>query len=193
MHYIKDPDLWDKIKIEYITSNIAARELAKKYGVSYSTLSKNAKRGQWYTKRKKFKENLEAKVLRQGLREQSKALAKEIRFLEQIEKHLKNILQDEEQFFKHLVTETSAEGDITTLERRFTKADTKALKEVMNVAREAERMRRSLFGVLTKPQEESVRIAKKRLELEEERIKKDDKKDTSVVIKFDGDLGDYGD
>ena len=132
-------------------------------------------------------------MLRQGLREQSKALAKEIRFLEQIEKHLKNILQDEEQFFKHLVTETSAEGDITTLERRFTKADTKALKEVMNVAREAERMRRSLFGVLTKPQEESVRIAKKRLELEEERIKKDDKKDTSVVIKFDGDLGDYGD
>lgn len=44
---------WIKIKNEYISSNISYRDLAKKYGVVFSTLEKTARREKWTELRKK--------------------------------------------------------------------------------------------------------------------------------------------
>lgn len=54
---------WTKIRYEYITSSISYRELANKYGVSFNTLSKRAKREGWADRRKNNDDKLTAKVL----------------------------------------------------------------------------------------------------------------------------------
>ena len=38
---------WNKLKAEYIAGGTSYRKLAEKYGVSFSTLKENARRGRW--------------------------------------------------------------------------------------------------------------------------------------------------
>lgn len=54
---------WTKIRYEYITTGVSYRELALKHGVSFTTLSKRAKREGWTTRRKNNDDKLTAKVL----------------------------------------------------------------------------------------------------------------------------------
>ncbi len=54
---------WTKIRYEYVTTGISYRELALKHGVSFTTLSKRAKREGWTTRRKNNDDKLTAKVL----------------------------------------------------------------------------------------------------------------------------------
>ena len=53
---------WKEIKAEYATGDISYRELAKKYDVSFSTLSKVARREGWSKLRKKACEKEDAKI-----------------------------------------------------------------------------------------------------------------------------------
>ena len=54
---------WTKIRYEYITTGVSYRELALKHGVSFTTLSKRAKREGWTARRKNNDDKLTAKVL----------------------------------------------------------------------------------------------------------------------------------
>lgn len=45
---------WLKIQNEYITTEISQRDIAKKYGISWNTLSKRANREEWARKRKEY-------------------------------------------------------------------------------------------------------------------------------------------
>lgn len=44
---------WNKLKAEYIAGGTSYRKLAEKYGVSFSTLKENARRGKWTELREK--------------------------------------------------------------------------------------------------------------------------------------------
>lgn len=44
---------WNKLKAEYIAGGTSYRKLADKYGVSFSTLKENARRGKWTDLREK--------------------------------------------------------------------------------------------------------------------------------------------
>ena len=54
---------WTKIRYEYVTTGISYRELALKHSVSFTTLSKGAKREGWTARRKNNDDKLTAKVL----------------------------------------------------------------------------------------------------------------------------------
>ena len=54
---------WVKIRYEYITTNISYRELAAKHNVSFTTLSKRAKREGWADRRKNNDDKVTAKAL----------------------------------------------------------------------------------------------------------------------------------
>lgn len=53
---------WDKIKAEYLAGDATYAELAQKYGVSVSTLSKKATKDGWVLGRKKVGERVAKKV-----------------------------------------------------------------------------------------------------------------------------------
>ncbi len=54
---------WVKIRYEYITSTISYRELAAKHNVSFTTLSKRAKREGWADRRKNNDDRITEKAL----------------------------------------------------------------------------------------------------------------------------------
>lgn len=42
---------WEKIKAEYLTTDISIRDLAQKYGVHYTTIAKKSSKEDWQTQR----------------------------------------------------------------------------------------------------------------------------------------------
>lgn len=54
---------WKKIKKEYVAGGISYRKLAEKYGVSFNTLEKAARREGWYELRRQADEKSATKVV----------------------------------------------------------------------------------------------------------------------------------
>ena len=57
---------WDKIKTEYITSNISYRKLAEKYGVPFTTLRCAARKGDWFKLRQGYRDNIVTKAVKEA-------------------------------------------------------------------------------------------------------------------------------
>lgn len=66
---------WQKIKTEYITTNISCRKLAEKHGVSESTLMKKSASENWAGLRKQHRSKTEAKTSEKIIERQSEELA----------------------------------------------------------------------------------------------------------------------
>lgn len=56
-------DKWEQIKTEYVTTDIGLRPLAKKHGVSFSTIGKKAAREDWATLRQQHGNAVETVLL----------------------------------------------------------------------------------------------------------------------------------
>ena len=55
---------WDKLKREYVTSNISYRKLAAKYKIPFNSLFHQASEYKWYDERKQFRDKINAKALK---------------------------------------------------------------------------------------------------------------------------------
>lgn len=173
---------WTAVKTEYVTGDISYREIAEKYGVSLSTVGKMASKEGWSAERKKHRNNVHKKAVRKAETKQSQLLSKEIRLLNKIEKHLDKALSDEFQFNRHIVSEGS-NGNVTAEEKLFDKTDMRAMRDAMSIAREAEKMRRSLFGYLTEQEKQQLAMARERLEMDKQKVDYSEG-DTEVTIRF---------
>ena len=54
---------WEKIKAEYLTTEISMRDLAQKYGVHYTTIGKKAAKEEWQTQRQQQADRTLTKML----------------------------------------------------------------------------------------------------------------------------------
>lgn len=54
---------WEKMKAEYLTTDITIRELAQKYGVHYTTIGKKAAKEDWQTLRQQQSNKTLTKIL----------------------------------------------------------------------------------------------------------------------------------
>lgn len=54
---------WQKIKAEYITTEISYRKLADKYGLDQATIARRAKKEDWVSKRQHHADKTQAKIL----------------------------------------------------------------------------------------------------------------------------------
>lgn len=69
---------WAKIKADYVSGKYTYRQLAEKYKISFSTLSKKAKKNKWVSLKRKREERV-AKNVQQKLEEkQTKEIVKDI-------------------------------------------------------------------------------------------------------------------
>ena len=109
-------ELWDRLRREYIHSQLSYRELAEKYGLPPGQVARTGGREGWMEKRKQaFQAPQDPSARLRGLIGRTMDLMEEI-------------LEDEQQFNRHLVKlrgDSSAEQE----ERIYRKVDTKALKE----------------------------------------------------------------
>ena len=54
---------WQKIRAEYITTDISYRKLADKYGLDQATIARRAKKEDWVSKRQHHADKTQAKIL----------------------------------------------------------------------------------------------------------------------------------
>ena len=81
---------WEKIKIEYITTDISYRKLAEKYGVSPSSVAKRMKNEKWTEKRKQTKRKSVAKAIAKVEERESDKM---VRLLETSEEALEKVVE----------------------------------------------------------------------------------------------------
>lgn len=173
----KDPHItggirhdWAAIKHEYVTDpNASLRKIAKKYGVSLNTIAKKSKAEDWFATRKKTQTKIVTKGITKTVNKMADELSKESDFLERMKGHMDKMLQDEQQFQRHLVNE-GADTFFGTEERIFDKYDTRAMKDSMQILQMMESMTRSLYNIQKAEALERQQIERERLELEKERL-----------------------
>jgi len=140
---------WTRIKKEYITSDISIRSLAKKNGISYSTLQRRATRENW-------------NLLRQG----GESVPTEIR--ETIDLAARRLLEKlnqavEELDFREVVTRTkrrTEDAEVTTEERTFEaggRVDCKDLKILTGALKDIRDIQMVRYPLDIREQEAKIR------------------------------------
>ena len=98
---------WVKIKTEYVTTSISQRELANKYNLSLSGISKKAKAEDWVKKRESYQNRRATKVERKVIeRDAEKVWTQMERLAKATDKLLEKVEIAIEQLDKVIVVET---------------------------------------------------------------------------------------
>lgn len=180
---------WDKIRTEYITSDLSLKDISEKYGVQQRLVNtKSAEQG-WVDQRKKYNAKVVEKAVNKVATKRANQLAKELAIADNISNVLKKALDDAEQFNRYIIdTTTRVDGTEirTSEEKTFEKVDMRALKDAAAALRLVEEMKRSMAGILRVEEINRNRREEKRLKLEEEKLQL--QKDQTEARKPDTDI-----
>ncbi|MGI5848795.1 MAG: hypothetical protein ACOX8Q_01785 [Christensenellales bacterium] len=179
---------WMKIKSEYATTDISYRKLADKHCVSFNTLKGHASKERWTEARKTYKEKLTKSTLQKVADKNASACAAQlIRLRDATDTAtlmVEQMMADQEQFKRHIVTEGLGMGATRVEERKYDKYDTKALKDFTSSLRDLAYVIRNVFDLPTVQEQTAMDIAIKRLELEEKKAEADTAVD-EITVEFD--------
>ena len=157
---------YEKMKQEYISTEITLEELAKKYQVPKSTLYKKSSAGRWVEKRKEYGKKVENKFMEKASAKKSSDNIKKLerlivaadRMAEQIEK----AMEDPEQFNRHLVNKKEKKTDGSEKawveEKKFRKFDTRAMRELTATMKELSGVIRNLNGIPEETEEKDAEV-----------------------------------
>lgn len=180
---------WDKIRTEYITTDLSLKDISEKYGVQQRLVNtKSAEQG-WVDQRKKYNAKVVEKAVNKVATKRANQLAKELTIADNISNVLKKALEDAEQFNRYIIdTTTRVDGTEirTSEEKTFEKVDMRALKDAAAALRLVEEMKRSMAGILRVEEINRNRREEKRLRLEEEKLQL--QKEQMDVAKPDKDI-----
>jgi hypothetical protein len=186
---------WEKIKTEYITSEISYRNMATKYGIPYGRLQMRGREEDWKGQRAEYKENLLKKSIDLICDEQAHRIARAVmigdKMLEKVEESLNEI----DMMLCRTVTtkkgfERDDEGHVletSTSTEDFTKKkvaiDRQGLKQLSSILRDLREI--GIFRSELDKREQEARIEKLRKDVEEEQ------KDTNITVTFANNLDEY--
>ena len=177
---------WDKLEAEYITGDKSYSNIARKNGVSESNLSRYGKDHAWPEKRKKYRKSIADKMIRNDRKRKENQLLRVGNAAEALIGRVEKMLDDQQQFNRHLVTMTLRDEDgtnvTTTEERVFSKADTKAMKDIAGTLKELTGIMRNVYGLPTQAEAEAQRIAAERLKMEQEKAKREEEQGKNQVL-----------
>lgn len=180
---------WTTIKADYVSDPKATlRNIAKKYGISMTTVAKKSKADNWFATRQKTQSDIATKVITKTANKQANELAKEMELLGKMKDRVTDTLSDPNQFHRHIKVD-AVTGDIE--DKLLDKVDTRALKDTMQVLKMIEDMSRSLYNIQKAEAIQRHQIEAERLQLERERLELE--KERNALRNGDvGDSSKYG-
>lgn len=181
---------WDKIKTEYVTTDISQRDLIKKYKVNNVELAKHSKNEKWVEARKKYKARLTSKAIAKSCDKKANELAGVLSSSYKIRDVIEQALNDPKQFNRYLVTKGRKGGAFETEEVIKEKVDTKAVREMTQALKAVEGLIRSLNNIPTEAEMQRLKLERERFELEKEKWEKEKAEQSAaheVRITFDTD------
>lgn len=117
---------WKTIETEYVTTDISHRQLAEKYGICRSTISKKATDDKWSEKRNKHRDNTVSKAVNAVGTKQANMAAKLYGVGGLLLDRVKNLLEDNPE----VLADTSSMKDVSVV--------LKNLKDLMSVKSDAD-------------------------------------------------------
>lgn len=169
---------WDRIRSAYITGNDTPKECAKKHGVNYRTLGNHLFQERWNEQRTAYRGSVADKAIDTAKNCTAYRVASELVGLagvvDALERETRKALEDGEQLHRYLVQTTTRKKDGTTetgfKDIKSDKVDTRALRDLTDVAKTLEALKRSLYGLETAQEAHRKQIETERLALERERL-----------------------
>lgn len=152
---------WEELKSEYATTDISYRLMAKKYGMSQSTVSKMARLHGWTEERANYRQNLVTKTVEKITEEKVNHLAGIARSADKMASTIERVMEDTDQFFRRI--------DSFGGEHVSAKADTKAIKELSAAMKDLTAVLRNVYNIPTEAESLSMQLARERLELEKKK------------------------
>ena len=119
---------WKTISSEYITSNtnINTAALAAKYNLPVTTVEKRCAKDGWVSKRKAYRDRVVKRAIKKTEDKEVNKMAHLMSAADLMGRHIDRILKDTKQFNKRIIERPDGE----LVEKEFTKADTKALRDL---------------------------------------------------------------
>ncbi len=149
---------WEKIKLEYITTDVSYRELSDKYEVSLSSLSKTAVRDKWSKQREKHRKKIATKVQQKIVNKKVRELEKEIGIAEAISDILQAAVSHPGQFLKMC---EDGSGEKYSFER---------ISEALDALSKLEKSKRSLYGILSEKEKAAIELSREKIDIAKSRI-----------------------
>jgi hypothetical protein len=169
-----------EIQTEYITTNQSLRVLAAKYGVFRTTLDRHCAKEGWTDKRKKYREDVAMETLNKvthgtaGLRANHlTAIAESATCMAE---GIRDALRDID--FNYRVSSNEAKQFPHTINAKDIRDLTAALKDLLNVARDA-------YDLPNGMEQKAHLLAEERLKLDRQKAKAADNDGTKLVVSFD--------
>jgi quinol monooxygenase YgiN len=182
---------WAKVKAEYVTTNISYRKLAKKYGLTYTTVANYARYDNWVEARRAYKIETTSKIIDKCMTKEVRNEADKLQRMrdsaDKLSKIIESSLNDEEQFNRHIIQTKKKDGQIEewdSEERIYKKLDTRAIKDMTSAMKDLTSMLRNVYDLPTLQEVEANQLAKDKLALDREKASlfDDDEEDTGVVM-----------
>lgn len=181
---------WDKIKTEYVTTDISQTKLIKKYKLSKGDVNRHSVQDGWVEARKVYREKTVAKAVEKTANKKANELAGVLSSAYKIRDTIEKAVDDPYQFNRFLVTKGSKGGEFETTEEVMEKVDTKAIREMTQALKAIEGLIRSLNNIPTPAEQQRLDIERQKFELEKEKWEREKAEASSaheVRVVFDTD------
>lgn len=173
---------WEAIKTEYITTDTSLSKLAKKYDCTKQQVGKRCAAEKWVEQRRRYVDEMLTETVEKSKKQDVKRLCKLMDATEKLIDVSLRALKDEKQFNRYVVTEGAGEGYSETVEREFSKFDTKAMKDLTSVLKDLTGMVRDFYDIPTAAQRQQREIAAERLEMEKRKAEKEQESGNITII-----------
>lgn len=184
----KDP--WSRIRHAYITGTLSYKKLAKKYGVSYSTLNKEARAGGWAAERKKYRDEVAAAAIARAREREVDKLAAVTEAADEMGRVLKDIMEERKNLHMFQAVTSDRDGIETIEEKELEMYNTDTIRTLTRALKDMTDVLRNLHGIRTAGEAEAERIAQERLDLEKRKAEAQEDTDRTLEVRFVGDTSD---
>lgn len=186
---------WDAVKTMYVTTLLSVPKVAAHFGLKEHTVSERCRKDKWVAARMEFRTKVAAEAVDKAVGDEANRLVKIINAANSMASVIEAVYQDENQFHRHVVTDTvfDEEGGkaIVTCEKEFRAANTKAIRDMTAAIKDMTLVLRNLHGLPTQAEAEAQRIAAERLKLDQRKVEAAEKAgetDKEIVVRFEGDM-----
>lgn len=185
---------WSGARADYIASKKGLRQIAREYGIPQKRVFARSKAEGWPAARAEWIAGAADRALERCQAEEVDRLEGIIRSAMAMSGVIEGVFVDEQQFRRHLVTETDVDSRIsTTVEKVYAKYDTKAIRDMTSAIKDMTSVLRNLLYLPTQSEREAQRIAGARLELEQRKAALAEKgtEDRTIRVEIVGDAEEY--
>lgn len=157
------------LRTEYIIGEETLKALAEKYGASLAYIRKISGAEKWTEQRRQYREQVGKDAIKGAGKAAARKLMSVQQAVDRLSARIAKLLEDEEQFNRHIVTETESQnGHMTStqVETIFLKADTYAIKNLTGALKDLTAIIRDVYGLRTAQEDAALEYARARVESE---------------------------